>query len=98
MQLILETDQTKIVALEDFETMLSPSTGGIAVDRVPEVLGAIRTAASAIKPATMSPAELDNISTAILATAQHARSLADKAPADDTDAQAVLAILTQLGL
>lgn len=98
MRLVVETDTNRVVAVDALESLLSPSTGGVAVDRVSEVLRAVRTAASALRPATFSPDQLEAISMAILGAAGHASALVNRAPAGDEDAAAVKATLVQLGM
>jgi hypothetical protein len=102
MKLLVANEGNTVEALPDFENYIDPATGGVAFERVGEVLRAIRLAASALRPpatrSALTAARLEGISSTIYATADHINALVTKAGPDDADALAVLPVLRRLGL
>jgi hypothetical protein len=99
MRLVAEHDDNRVIVIDDLEQLLEVGSQMIRVENVPRVLGAIRSAAKTLLPATpVDPARMEHLAARLQGLAQTAAALAAKAPADDPDALAITAALTELGL
>lgn len=95
MQLLLVADRASVVVLNDVESVLNQQNA-VALNQIPTVLAAIRSAAVALIPPDLTPRELDESYPLIVELAQRARNLSAAAPAADADAQAIMDILDDL--
>lgn len=104
MQLIVANDTgTHIVVLDDLGSYLEHGLLTVQLEKVAQVLAAIRAGAvAAVEPDSKmgqtDPARLELISQQIVSVAGAARALAAEAPADDPNAKQIMATLATLGL
>src|SRR4051794_12737425 len=102
MRLVVEGNDTSVVAIEDLRPFLEHGTLNVRLDAAGRVLAALREAATALVPAgsellEADPVRQEEVAQIVLGVARAAGRLAAKSP-DDPDAQRVEQALTQLGL